>query len=410
MLAGYSLGQADLLRRAMGKKKKEVLDKEFVPFRDGMPRARLLRTTAIQALWDMLVPFADYAFNKAHTAAYGLVSYWTAYLKANYPAEYMAALLTSVERRQGQDGGLPQRVPPDGHQGAAARRQRVRRRTSPRGATRTIRVRPGRGPQRRRERGRRDRPRRKEKGEYADFPDFLSKVDAVVCNKRAVESLIKAGAFDALGHTRKGLVAAHEPMVDTVVGGQAERGRGPVRPLRRHGRRRRDADPPSASTWRSPTTSGTRPTCSPWSARCSACTSPTTRSSASSTSSATRPTPRSPRSPATSTPDGPIVTVGGIISGLQRRVTKQGDAWAIATVEDLAGSHRLHVLPRDVPAGVQPARRGRDRLRQGPARQARGRAPADRDGGRRAGLERSATPRCASTCSRRTSARGPSSS
>ena len=79
----------------MGKKKKEILDKEFVPFRQG-GRDRGYSDKAIQAVWDVLVPFAGYAFNKAHSAAYGLVSYWTAYLKANYPAEYMAALLTSV--------------------------------------------------------------------------------------------------------------------------------------------------------------------------------------------------------------------------------------------------------------------------------------------------------------------------
>ncbi|MBU3865920.1 DNA polymerase III subunit alpha, partial [Streptomyces sp. 4503] len=95
VLAGYSLGQADLLRRAMGKKKQEVLDKEFVPFQKGM-RDRDYSDQAIQAVWDVLVPFAGYAFNKAHSSAYGLVTYWTAYLKANYPAEYMAALLTSV--------------------------------------------------------------------------------------------------------------------------------------------------------------------------------------------------------------------------------------------------------------------------------------------------------------------------
>src|SRR5207237_2219361 len=94
-LAGYSLGKADLLRRAMGKKKKEILDKEFEPFAAGM-RANGYSDAAIKTIWDILVPFSDYAFNKAHSAAYGLVSYWTAYLKANYPAEYMAALLTSV--------------------------------------------------------------------------------------------------------------------------------------------------------------------------------------------------------------------------------------------------------------------------------------------------------------------------
>src|SRR5689334_15476000 len=94
-LAGYSPGKADLLRRAMGKKKKEILDKEFEPFAAGM-RENGYSNSAIKTLWDILVPFSDYAFNKAHSAAYGLVSYWTAYLKANYPAEYMAGLLTSV--------------------------------------------------------------------------------------------------------------------------------------------------------------------------------------------------------------------------------------------------------------------------------------------------------------------------
>src|SRR5215469_15076782 len=95
ILAGYSLGQADLLRRAMGKKKKEILDKEFVPFRQGC-RDHGYSDQAIQAIWDVLVPFSGYAFNKSHTAPYALIAYWTAYLKANYPAEYMAALLTSV--------------------------------------------------------------------------------------------------------------------------------------------------------------------------------------------------------------------------------------------------------------------------------------------------------------------------
>src|SRR5258707_708029 len=79
----------------MGKKKKAILDKEFAPFEAGM-KANGYTGSAIKTLWDILVPFSDYAFNKAHSAAYGLVSYWTAYLKANYPAEDMAALLTSV--------------------------------------------------------------------------------------------------------------------------------------------------------------------------------------------------------------------------------------------------------------------------------------------------------------------------
>src|SRR3954467_12371150 len=95
-VAGYTLGQADLLRKAMGKKKKEILDAEFIPYSEGM-RRNGFSNGAIDTLWKTLLPFADYAFNKAHSASYGLVSYWTAYLKANYPAEYMAALLTSVK-------------------------------------------------------------------------------------------------------------------------------------------------------------------------------------------------------------------------------------------------------------------------------------------------------------------------
>ena len=94
-VAGYSLGAADLLRRAMGKKKKSELDAQFEKFSGGMAE-RGYSAAAIKTLWDILLPFSDYAFNKAHSAAYGLLSYWTAYLKANYPAEYMAALLTSV--------------------------------------------------------------------------------------------------------------------------------------------------------------------------------------------------------------------------------------------------------------------------------------------------------------------------
>ena len=92
-VAGYSLGKADLLRRAMGKKKVGP-GRRVRRLRGGM--ARGYSPAAVKTLWDILVPFADYAFNKAHSAAYGLISYWTAFLKANYPAEYMAALLTGA--------------------------------------------------------------------------------------------------------------------------------------------------------------------------------------------------------------------------------------------------------------------------------------------------------------------------
>src|SRR5215471_13102659 len=214
ILAGYTLGQADLLRRAMGKKKKEILDKEFVPFRQGC-RERGYSDQAIQAVWDVLVPFADYAFNKAHTAAYGLIAYWTAFLKANYPAEYMAALLTSVSddkdrsalylsecRRMGV-----QVLPPDVNASAAT--------FTPVGKD----VRFGLAAIRNVGANVVDAiiAARKSQGEFASFADFLRKVPAVVCNKRVIESLVKAGAFDSFGHPRKGLMLIHEQAVDSVI-------------------------------------------------------------------------------------------------------------------------------------------------------------------------------------------------
>jgi len=214
VLAGYSLGQADLLRRAMGKKKKEVLEQEFVPFHAGC-QERGYSDEAIQAVWDVLVPFAGYAFNKSHSAAYGLVSYWTAYLKANYPAEYMAALLTSVSDDKDKMAiylaecrrlGI-KILSPDVNESVVdftAVGDSVRFGLK---AVRNVGV-----------------PvieslvkSRSEKGKYTSFADFLDKVELVVCNKRTVDSLIKAGAFDSLEHTRQSLVAVCETAIDSVT-------------------------------------------------------------------------------------------------------------------------------------------------------------------------------------------------
>ncbi len=213
-VAGYTLGQADLLRRAMGKKKKEILDKEYVPFEAGM-KERKFSQAAINRLWETLVPFSDYAFNKAHSAGYGLVSYWTAYLKANYPAEYMAALLTSVKDDKDKSAvylnecrrmGIKV-LPPDVNESdvdftaiatdirfglAAVRNVGVN-------VVESLKV------------------SRTNKGRFTSFGDFLTKVDVQVCNKRVIESLIKAGAFDSLGHTRRGLFAIHVESVDSVL-------------------------------------------------------------------------------------------------------------------------------------------------------------------------------------------------
>src|SRR6476469_8905246 len=94
-LAGYSLGQADLLRRAMGKKDKEKMAKERANFIAGCERENKIPEKKANAIFDLLEKFAGYGFNKSHSAAYGLISYQTAYLKANYPVEFMAGLLSN---------------------------------------------------------------------------------------------------------------------------------------------------------------------------------------------------------------------------------------------------------------------------------------------------------------------------
>jgi DNA polymerase-3 subunit alpha len=359
VLAGYSLGQADLLRRAMGKKKKEILDQEFVPFQKGC-RERGYSDAAIRAVWDVLVPFAGYAFNKAHSAAYGLVSYWTAYLKANYAPEYMAALLTSVgddkdksalylseSRRMGVTV-----LPPDVNASVAtftAVGKDVRfglaaiRNVGANVVEAIIGA-------------------RKSKGEFTTFADFLRKVPQVVCNKRVIESLIKAGAFDSLRHPRKGLLLIHEQAVDSVIdikrneaigqdslfGGdeQAEAAFEVAIPDAEWDKKTRlnferemlglyvsdhpllgvehliarDADISLAELMGSVAGDDVED------------------------EEGARPVIVAPSSGGRN--DGQIVKIGGILSGVTRKVTKQGNQWATATLEDLGGAIEVLFFPQ----------------------------------------------------------------
>jgi DNA polymerase-3 subunit alpha len=193
-VASYSLARADILRKAMGKKKREVLEKEFEGFSDGM-KANGFSAAAIKALWDTVLPFADYAFNKSHAAGYGLVSYWTAYLKANYPGEYMAGLLTTVLPPDVNESVLNfASVGADIRFGLGAVRNVGTNVVASLINTRT------------------------DKGKYTDFSDYLNKIDITACNKKVTESLVKAGAFDSLGHPRKGLFLIHTDAVDSVLG------------------------------------------------------------------------------------------------------------------------------------------------------------------------------------------------
>ncbi|MGH3296009.1 MAG: DNA polymerase III subunit alpha [Trebonia sp.] len=354
ILAGYTLGQADLLRRAMGKKKKEILDKEFVPFQRGC-KERGYSDAAIQAVWDVLVPFAGYAFNKAHSAAYGLVSYWTAYLKANYPAEYMAAVLTSVgddkdksalylseSRRMGVKV-----LPPDVNAsvatftavGADVRFGLAAIRNVGVNVVEAIVA------------------SRKSKGEFTSFADFLRKVPVVVCNKRVIESLVKAGAFDSFSHPRKGLVLIHEQAVDSVI--DLKRNEAIGQDSLFGGDEQAEAAFEVAipdTEWDKKTRLnferemlGLYVSDHPLLGIEHIIANGTDISVAELM--ATGEDGEDDEGDRPSTPqgggrnDGQIVKIGGILSGVTRKVTKKGDAWAAATLEDLGGAIEVLFFP-----------------------------------------------------------------
>jgi len=347
VLAGYSPGKADLLRKAMGKKKKEILDAEFEPFAAGM-RANGYSDNSIKTIWDVLVPFSDYAFNRAHASCYGLVSYWTAYLKANYPTEYMAALLTSVAGDKDKSAlylsecrrmGIKV-LPPDVNAstamftpvggdirfGMAAVRNVGTAVVESIVAARTA------------------------KGAFTSFAEFLRKVGVNVCNKRVIESLIKAGAFDSLGDTRRGLLMIHEQAIDTVID------------VKRNEAIGQDSlfgdDAQAAATFDVPVPDGEWEKATllgferemlglyvsdhPLLGLEHVLAAGTDCSVAQLLGAAEENAERGPRP---ERGDGQVVTLAGILSGVQRKVTRQGNPWAAATLEDLEGAIEVLFFP-----------------------------------------------------------------
>jgi DNA polymerase III subunit alpha len=340
-LAGYTLGQADLLRRAMGKKKKEELDKQFAAFSAGMTE-RGYSSDAVTTLWNILLPFSDYAFNKAHSAAYGLVSYWTAYLKANYSCEYMAAVLTSVKddkdkmaiylnecRRMGikvlppdvnESEGTFTPVGTDIRFGLSAVRNV--------GITVVDAI----------------VAARREKGRFADFADFMGKVSTLVCNKRVVESLIKAGAFDSLGHRRRALVAVHETAVDqyadikrneaigqdSLFGGLDEEAGGGFGVA---------IAVPDIPDWDKQTLLGHEREMLGLYVSDHPLLGLEHLLSVGSDCTIGQLLLDEERQ------DGSPVTVSGLVTSIQRKITKRGDAWAMVTLEDLEGAIDVLLFP-----------------------------------------------------------------
>ena len=221
-LGGYTLGRSDLVRRAMSKKKQAVMEKERANFIYGNPEegvpgcmANGIPENVASKIYDEMMDFAKYAFNKSHAACYAVVSYQTAYLKYYYPVEFMAALMTSVIDNPGKVAeyimvcrsmGITI-LPPDinqGESGFSVNGNSIRYALT---AIKSV-----------------GRPvidavvsERKERGAYTNLQDFITRMADKEINKKAIENFIKAGALDSLGGTRKQFMSAYVQIVDHIV-------------------------------------------------------------------------------------------------------------------------------------------------------------------------------------------------
>ena len=222
-MAGFTMGEADILRRAMGKKDRELMAKQREKFITGC-RERNTAPAKAERVWELMEKFAGYGFNKSHAAAYGLVGYQTAYFKANYPVEFMAALLTSemgdtdkivkyIEECRAM--GI-QVVPPDVNVSAvqfSVAGDTVRfglaaiKNVGEAAMQSILKARSG-------------------EGSFQTLEDFCARVDLRLVNRRVVESLIKAGAFDSLGLTRAHLLATTDTALESGQRQQRDRAEG----------------------------------------------------------------------------------------------------------------------------------------------------------------------------------------
>jgi DNA polymerase-3 subunit alpha len=224
IIAGYSRGKADLLRRAMGKKKKEIIDEEKIPFIEGAVKQGYSEQKAGQ-IYDILVPFADYGFNKSHAAAYSVLAYQTAYLKANFPQEFMAANLTNEINNpdklsecinEARKMGI-EVTPPDVNKSSklfsVVDNKIIYGFLGIKGV--------GEGPSDEIVRARQEEP-------YKSYLDFLEKVNIKAVGKKVIELLIQTGAFDNFGISRETLLGNNERAVEYALKKKEDRLSGQV--------------------------------------------------------------------------------------------------------------------------------------------------------------------------------------
>jgi DNA polymerase-3 subunit alpha len=344
--AGYSLADADNLRKACGKKDRKLIRKEREKFVAGCEQTGY--GADLGSRWfDIIEPFADYAFAKSHSYGYGYIAYQTAFLKANYPVEYLACLLTSVKTNLDKAAiylnecrllGVAVLVPDvnksesdfvavvdpdgDGTTGSIPFGLSAVRNVGD-GVVQLIVA------------------EREANGPFVDFFDFCERVDPSVLNKRAIESLIKAGAFDSLGHPRQGLLAVHEAIIDRTMARRRKEAEGQfelfaadspgdgafddvridVPDLEFDKRQRLGFEKEMLGLYVSD--------------------HPLMGAEAS-----LRRRTECTLAELEEAPDGAIREVGGLVTNLQRKWTKRGDLMAVFVLEDLQTSMEVMVFPK----------------------------------------------------------------
>ena len=343
--AGYSLAQADNLRKAMGKKSREVMAKEKAAFVQGVEATGYGEALGT-SLFITIEQFADYAFNKSHSFGYGFIAYQTAFLKAHYPAEYLAALLTSVKTNLDKAAIYLSEcrtmkvlvLVPDVNRsvadftpvaGASSDERSIVFGLS---AIRNvggglvgllIAERDANGP-------------------FKDFYDFVERVDFQVLNKKTMESLIKAGGFDSLGHTRQGLLRSFEHIIDSTIARRRERDMGvmslfgevedagemfderPPIPMVEFAKRERlSFEKEMLGLYVSD--------------------HPLMGAEAS-----LRRRTDATLADLAELPDGHVMSFGGVLTTLQRKWTKKGDLMAVFVLEDLQSSVEVIVFPKSM--------------------------------------------------------------
>ncbi len=344
-LAGYSLGGADLLRRAMGKKDQAEMSRQRATFLEGAKNNGIDPKKA-GAIFDLMAKFADYGFNKSHSAAYALISYQTAYLKTHYPVEYMAALLTSEVQDtdkvvkyiyEAREMGISV-LPPDANESRwdfTVIEAHDRETIEPGSAIGSVRF----GLAAVKNIGlaaiEAILEAREAKGAFTSLADFCSKVDQRRVNRRVIEALIKCGAFDTTGARRSQMMEAIDMMIDQAARHQEQEAIGQFNIFDSLGETK-EPDLPNIPEWKESQllafekeSIGFYITGHPLAAfqadmkRYASVTTETLDQAA----------------------DGKEVTICGIIAGLKPKITKKGDKMAIINLEDLSGTVEVIVFP-----------------------------------------------------------------